>query len=176
MNREELHRTLSDSLVGRVAPRELAQQSTYGQIFRRYGERREYFKTHPGAVAKGRGGGATNFDPGAAVVLAAVSPYAMALLDQVLDHLIGKASESLGSRIWAWITRRRPTPASESAALPGLTPELLEEVRGIAAAFVERYDVPPHAANELIVEVVAVLLAHQQGNADGVVGAAEEAE
>ncbi|GHC45021.1 hypothetical protein [Streptomyces cinnamoneus] len=162
MDRLELHRNLSHDLVDRMAPEETADQITYHVISTRYAQRRTRFKSRPGKVTKMRAGSLTGFDPGtlgpAAVLLA---PFAMALVDHVLDLLLGKAGASVGSRLWAWITRR--SLATPPAGSLDLTPERLEEVERLSRSLVAQWNLEPHRADQLIVELVKLLVARTDG-------------
>ncbi|MCZ0991388.1 hypothetical protein [Streptomyces diastatochromogenes] len=166
MDREELHRVLSHSLVTRVVPDETADQINYHVIFAQYTRRRAHFKTRPAEVTDMRTGSVNGFDPGGEAVAAvvALAPYAMALVDQVLDFLLGKTSESLGARIWAWITLRRHTRVP--AELPVLTAELLEGVESLSRTLADEWELEPHKKDQLTLALVKLLLEQQKNEGE----------
>ncbi|MGW4896320.1 hypothetical protein ACWEQL_29310 [Kitasatospora sp. NPDC004240] len=164
MDREELHRSLSDSVVTQVSPDEMKNKSFYALNYARYAGRRSYYRTRPAAVAKARGGGINGFDPGGtAEAVGVVAPYVWVVVDTVLDHLLGEAGQSLGSRIWARITRRRPE--AEPACVPPLTPDLVKSVEDAVRDRTPGLD--PKAADAIALAVVKEILAWQEGGASG---------
>lgn len=175
MDRDALHRTLSHSLVARVAPAEAANKITYHVVSTRYAQKRAHFKAKPAKLTRATTGVINGFGPGdAAAASALVAPYAMALVDHVLDFLLGKSVESLWNRIRARIRRRHPV--REEAVLPTLTPETLAQVKARCESLAKEWGLEQEQTDRLILAFVELLLAREEDGAQEPQGSDAEEE